>query len=200
MDKYLNGIRDELNTVKTNEDFYHRLDALVTQLSKLCPNAGEIKDQKSADVMTSLVFLLREGDDKGFNIVVRCEIKPIGGGVKNAGENVTQPNVTQSAGGNVMQSGRKKVMNAYMSYMQSPFGRVYSFYTTMEKAEKAVGNDNWAELPVQFVMNNLFNRKEAVAFTFNGEFGKSEGIIIVPLMFLRPVFQGKMPKPENFRE
>ena len=127
MDKYLNGIRDELNTVKTNEDFYHRLDALVTQLSKLCPNAGEIKDQKSADVMTSLVFLLREGYDKGFNIVVQCEIKPIGGGVKNAGENVTQPNVTQSAGGNVMQSGRKKVMNAYMSYMQSPFGRVYSF-------------------------------------------------------------------------
>ena len=195
MDKYLNGIRDELNTVKTNEDFYHRLDALVTQLSKLCPNAGEIKDQKSADVMTSLVFLLREGYDKGFNMVVRCEIKPIGGGAKNAGENVMQ-----SAGGNVMQPGRKKVMNAYMSYMQSPFGRVYSFYTTMEKAEKAVGNDNWAELPVQFVMNNLFNRKEAVAFTFNGEFGKSEGIIIVPLMFLRPVFQGKMPKPENFRE
>jgi hypothetical protein len=150
--------------------------------------------------MTSLVFLLREGYDKGFNMVVRCEIKPIGGGVKNAGENVMQSNVTQSASGNVMQSGRKKVMNAYMSYMQSPFGRVYSFYTTMEKAEKAVGNDNWAELPVQFVMNNLFNRKEAVAFTFNGEFGKSEGMIIVPLMFLRPVFQGKMPKPENFRE
>lgn len=139
MDKYLNGIRDELNTVKTNEDFYHRLDALVTQLSKLCPNAGEIKDQKSADVMTSLVFLLREGYDKGFNIVVRCEIKPIGGGVKNAGknvmqsaggnvmqpnvmqsagENVMQSNVTQSASENVMQPGRKKVMNAYMSYMQ----------------------------------------------------------------------------------
>ena len=183
----MNGIKDELDTVKSNEEFYERMDELVLKLSKLCPNAGEIKDQKSADVMTSLVFLLREGYDKGFNIVVRCEIKPIGGGVKNAGKNVMQP-------------GRKKVMNAYMSYMQSPFGRVYSLYTTMEKAEKAVGNDNWAELPVQFVMNNLFNRKEAVAFTFNGEFGKSEGIIIVPLMFLRPVFQGKMPKPENFRE
>ena len=47
---------------------------------------------------------------------------------------------------------------------------------------------------------NLFNRKEAFAFTFNGEFGKIEGTIIVPMMFLWPVFQGKMPKPENFRE
>ncbi len=84
--------------------------------------------------------------------------------------------------------------------MQSPFGRVYSFYTTMEKAEKAVGNDNWAELPVQIVMNNLFNRKEAFAFTFNGELGKREEMIFVPMMFLWPVFPETMPRPENFRE
>ena len=169
---------DSLDTVKNNEEFYHRLDTLVIQLSKLCPYGSEIKDQKSADLMTSLVFLLREGYDKGFNMAVRCEIKPVDGGMNLGG----------------------KVKNAYMSYMQSPFGRVYSFYTTMEKAEKAVGNDNWAELPVQIVMNNLFNRKEAVAFIFNGDYGKSEGTIIVPMMYLLPVFQGKMPKPENFRE
>jgi len=122
--------------------------------------------------MTSLIFLIREGYDKKFNMIVRCEMKPAG----------------------------EKVMNAHMSFIQTGVGRVYSFYTTKEKAQRAVSNDNWAELPVQFVMNNLFNRKEAFAFTFNGEFGKSEGMIIVPLMFLWPVFQGKMPKPENFRE
>ena len=104
MDSYLDGIREELDTVKSNEAFYRRLDALVSQLSKLCPNGGAIKDQKSADVMTSLVFLIREGYDKGFNMVVHCEMKPAGG----------------------------KVMNVHMSYMQSPFGRVYSIYTTKE--------------------------------------------------------------------
>ena len=106
-------------------------------------------------------------------MVVRCEMKPVGKGT---------------------------VMNAYMSYTQIDMGRVYSFYTTKDKAQKAVGEDKWAELPVQFVINNLFNRKEAFAFTFNGEYGKGEEMIIVPLMMLWPVFQGKMPKPENFRE
>jgi hypothetical protein len=173
MDSYLNGIKDELDTVKSNEEFYERLDALVLKLSRLCPNGGAIKDQKSADVMTSLIFLIREGYNKGYNIVVRCEMKPTGKG---------------------------DVMNAYMSYMQSDIGRVYSFYTTKDKAQRAVGDDKWAEMPVQFVMNNLFNRKEAVAFTFNGEYGKRNETIIVPLMLLWPVFQGKMPKPENFRE
>ena len=172
MDDYLNGIRDELDTVKSNDEFYRRLDMLVAQLSKLCPNGGAIRDQKSADVMTSLVFLLREGYDKGFNMVVRCEMKPAGG----------------------------KVMNAHMSYVESPVGRVYSFYTTKEKAQRAAGEDHWAEIPVRFVMNNLFNRKEAVAFTFNRDYGKREGMIIVPMMYLLPVFQGKMPKPEGFRE
>lgn len=170
MDSYLNGIKDELDTVKSNDEFYRRLDTLVSQLAKLCPNGGAIKDQKSADVMTSLVFLIREGYDKGFNMVVRCEMKPAGG----------------------------NVMNAHMSYMQTEVGRVYSFYTTKEKARRAVGDDNWAEMPVQFVMNNLFNRKEAFAFTFNGEYGGNP--IIVPMMFLWPVFQGKMPKPANFKE
>ena len=170
MDSYLNGIKDELDTVKSNDEFYRRLDTLVSQLAKLCPNGGAIKDQKSADVMTSLVFLIREGYDKGFNMVVRCEMKPAGG----------------------------NVMNAHMSYMQTGVGRVYSFYTTKEKARRAVGDDNWAEMPVQFVMNNLFNRKEAFAFTFNGEYGGNP--IIVPMMFLWPVFQGKMPKPANFKE
>lgn len=166
MESYLNGIRDELDTVKNNEEFYRRLDTLVSQLARLCPNGGAVTDQKSANVMTSLIFLIREGYDKGFNMVVSCE---------------------------------KKRMNAYMSYIQTDVGRVYSFYTTKEKARKAVG-DNWAEMPVQFVMNNLFNRKEAFAFTFNNMFGKSEDMIIVPLFALLPVFQGKMPKPENFRE
>ena len=169
MDSYLSGIKDELDTVKNNDEFYHRLDSLVSQLAKLCPNGGAIKDQKSADVMTSLVFLLREGYDKEFNMVVRCEMKPAGG----------------------------NVMNAYMSYMQTGVGRVYSFFSTKEKAKRAAG-DQWAEMPVQFVMNNLFNRKEASAFTFNGEYGGNP--IIVPMMFLWPVFQGKMPKPVNFKE
>ena len=164
MDDYLNGIKEELDTVKSNDEFYRRLDALVVQLSKLCPNGGAIKDQRSADIMTSLVFLIREGYDKGFNMAVRCEMKPAGG----------------------------NVMNAHMSYMQSPVGRVYSFYTTKEKAQRAAGDDHWAEMPVQFVINNLFNRKEAFAFTFNGEFGNREGTIIVPMMFLWPVFQGKI--------
>ena len=172
MDSYLNGIKDELDTVKSNDEFYHRLDTLVSQLSKMCPNGGAIRDQKSADVMTSLIFLIREGYDKGFNMVVRCEMKPAGG----------------------------NVMNAHMSYMQSDIGRVYSFFTTKEKARRAVGDDHWAEMPVQFVMNNLFNRKEALDFTFNGEFGKKGGMIIVPMMFLWPVFQGTMPKPVNFKE
>ena len=34
----------------------------------------------------------------------------------------------------------------------------------------------------------------------NGEYGKSNETIIVPIMLLWPVFQGKMPKPENFSE
>ena len=169
---YLNGIKDELDTVKSNEEFYERLDAIVLKLSKLCQN-GAVKDQKSADVMTSLIFLIREGYDKGFNMVVRCEMKSVGKGA---------------------------LMNAYMSYMQTDIGRVYSFYTTKDKAQKAVGDDKWAEMPVQFVINNLFNRKEAVAFTFNGEYGRREETIVVPLMMLWPVFQGRMPKPENFRK
>ena len=173
MESYLYGIKDELDTVKSNDEFYERLDALVLKLSKLCPNGGAVKDQKSADVMTSLIFLIREGYNKGYNMVVRCEMKPTGKGT---------------------------VMNAYMSYTQIDMGRVYSVYTTKDKAQKAVGDDKWAEMPVQFVINNLFNRKEAFAFTFNGEYGKGEEMIIVPLMMLWPVFQGKLPKPENFRE
>lgn len=172
MDNYLNDIRDELNTAKSNAAFYYRLDTLVSQLSKLCPNGGAIRDKKSADVMTSLVFLLREGYDKGFNMVVHCKMEPAGG----------------------------SVTSARMIYIQSAVGRVYSFYTTKEKAQRAVGEDHWAEMPVRFVMNNLFNRKETAAFTFNGEFGRGEGMIIVPMMFLWPVFQGRMPKPENFGE
>ena len=58
MDSYLYGIKDELDTVKSNDEFYERLDALVLKLSKLCPNGGAVKDQKSADVMTSLIFLI----------------------------------------------------------------------------------------------------------------------------------------------
>ena len=182
MDSYLNGIRDELDTAKNNDEFYRRLDELVSKLSKLCPNGAAIKDPKAADVMTSLIFLIREGYDKGYNMAVRCEMKPAGETVKGS-------------------DGRKgNVMNAYMSFAQTDIGRVYSFYSTKEKAQRAVGDDNWAEMPVQFVMNNLFNRKEAVAFTFNGEYGKREEAIIVPMMLLWPVFQGKMPKPENFRE
>ncbi len=86
MESYLNGIKDEWDTVKSNEEFYERMDELVLKLSKLCPN-GAVKDQK-----------------------------------------------------------------------------------------------------------------EAVAFTFNREYGKRKETIIVPLMMLWPVFQGRMPKPENFRE
>ncbi len=172
MESYLNGIKDELDTVKSNEELYERMDELVLKLSKLCPN-GAVKDQKSADAMTSLIFLIREGYDKGFNMVVRCEMKPAGKGA---------------------------LMNAYMSYTQTDIGRVYSFYTTKDKAQKTIGDDKWAEMPVQFVINNLFNRKEAVAFTFNGEYGKRKETIIVPLMMLWPVFQGRMPEPENFRE
>ncbi len=127
--------------------------------------------------MTSLIFLLREGYDKNYNMVVRCEIKPVKEAV-----------------------GRGMVMNAHMSYAQTDVGRVYSFYTTKEKAQRVLSFDSWTEMPVQFVMNNLFNRKEAVAFTFNGKFGRSGGSIIVPLILLWPVFQGKMPKPENFQE
>ena len=173
MDSYLDGIRDELDTAKNNNEFYKRLDELVSRLSKLCPNGAAIKAPKAADVMTSLIFLIREGYDKNYNMAVQCELKP---------------------------TGRGGVMNAYMSFAQTDIGRVYSFYSTKEKAQRAVGDDNWAEMPVQFVMNNLFNRKEAVAFTFNGDFGRSDGAIIVPMMLLWPVFQGKMPKPENFRE
>ena len=117
---------------------------------------------------------------KGYNMVVRCQMKPAG--YKNSGA------ITGT------------LMNANMSYMQSDLGRVYSFFTTKEKAQRAAGTDNWAEMPVQFVMNNLLNRKEAVAFTFNDGYGMRNEMILVPIMLLWPVFQGNMPKPENFRE
>ena len=113
------------------------------------------------------------GVGPALSMAVSCEMKPVGNGT---------------------------AMNAYMAYIQSDIGRVYSFYTTKSKAKRAVGDDHWVEMPVKFVMNNLFNRKEAVAFTFNGEYGKEEETIIVPMMLLWPVFQGEMPKPENFKE
>lgn len=171
-----------LDTVKNNKEFYERLDELVLQFSAMLrsltkTNSAE-RDQKQEEGLQDLILLIREGYDKGFNMIVRCIMIP------------DNDNTGESDEGS---------MNIHMTFMHTIWGRVYSFFSTKDKAQKTVGDNNWIEMPIRQVVNNLLNRKEAFAFTFN-EAGKWDDLCIVPISLLKEVFPEDLPKPENFVE
>ena len=69
-----------LDTVKNNKEFYERLDELVLQFSAMLrsltkTNSAE-RDQKQEEGLQDLILLIREGYDKGFNMIVRCIMIP----------------------------------------------------------------------------------------------------------------------------
>lgn len=179
------GIYDEFDTVRNNDEFYERLDDIVSRLSKLYSKENHKSGLNFSRHMVELAELIREGYEKDFYMPVNCCKVP-------------DPDEKQS-GKRTGDDGTAS-MNAYMTYAQTNLGRIYSCYTTREKAQRCAGDDKWMEMSLQFVMNNLFNRRDAVAFSFNHGSDKNEHMIIVPLLMIRPFFPGFIPKPESFRE
>ena len=100
-----------LDTVKNNKEFYERLDELVLQFSAMLrsltkTNSAE-RDQKQEEGLQDLILLIREGYDKGFNMIVRCIMIP------------DNDNTGESDEGS---------MNIHMTFMHTIWGRVYSFF------------------------------------------------------------------------
>lgn len=70
------GIYDEFDTVRNNDEFYERLDDIVSRLSKLYSKGNHQSDSNFSRHMVELAELIREGYEKDFYMPVNCCIVP----------------------------------------------------------------------------------------------------------------------------